>query len=78
MKTIQAQIPDSIYRQAIELAQNEQMPLEQVVALALAQALGAWSNQNLIAQRAKRASRVKFTEALAQVPDVDPEPYDRL
>ena len=29
-------------------------------------------------ERAKRGSRAKYEAALAQVPDVEPEPYDRL
>lgn len=78
MMTIQAQIPDSLYQQAAEFAARENMTVEQVVSLALAQALGAWSAQSKIEERAQRGSREKFLEFMAQVPDVDPSDYDHL
>jgi hypothetical protein len=78
MTTIEAQIPEAIYQQAAEFAARENMTLEQVVSLALAQALGAWSVQTAIRERARRGSREKFLEFMAQVPDVEPPDYDRL
>jgi hypothetical protein len=33
---------------------------------------------NYLRQRARRASRGSYEKALAEVPDVDPEPHDRL
>jgi hypothetical protein len=78
MTTIQAEVPDAIYKQAIELAREENVPVERLVSLALAQALGAWRNQSLIAERAKRGSRDKFLAVLAKAPDAPPPEYDRL
>lgn len=34
--------------------------------------------EEMIAERAKRGSREKFEQALAQIPDVEPEEHDRL
>jgi hypothetical protein len=78
MKTIEAQIPEPVLKQAQELAKREKVPLEQIISLAVAQAVGIWSNESYVALRAKRASREKFLEALKQVPDVEPPAYDRL
>ncbi len=63
---------------AADFAARENMTLEQIVSLALAQALGAWVAQNEIKVRAQRGSRKKLLEFMAQVPDVEPPDYDRL
>ena len=78
MKTIEAQIPEPVLKQAQELAERENVPLEQIISLAVAQSVGIWSNESYVAMRAKRGSREKFLEALKEVPDVDPPDYDRL
>jgi hypothetical protein len=78
MKTIEAKIPEPVLKQAQELAARENVPLEQIISLAVAQAVGVWSNESYIAMRAKRASREKFIDALKEVPDVEPPDYDRL
>ncbi len=78
MKTIEAQIPEPVLKQAQELAAREQIPLEQIISLAVTQAVGVWSNESYIALRAKRASREKFVDALKEVPDLEPPDYDRL
>jgi hypothetical protein len=78
MKTIEAQIPEPVLKQAQELAAREHIPLEQIISLAVTQAVGVWSNQSYIALRAKRASRDKFLDALKEVPDVEPPDFDRL
>ncbi len=76
MTTIEAQVPDSLYQQATEFAARENMTVEQVISLALAQALEAWSTHNEIKERARRGSREKFLEFMAQVPDVEPPDDD--
>jgi hypothetical protein len=78
MKTIEAQIPEPVLKQAQELAARENVPLAQIISLAVAQAVGVWSNESYMAVRAKRASREKFLDALKEVPDVEPPDYDRL
>lgn len=78
MKTVEAQIPEPVLKQARELAARENIPLEQIITLAVAQAVGVWSNESYVAPRAKRASREKFLDALKEVPDVEPPDFDRL
>ncbi len=78
MKTIEAQIPEPVLKQAQELADRERIPLEQIISLAVTQAVGVWSNESYMALRAKRASREKCLDALREVPDVEPQEYDRL
>lgn len=78
MKTIEAQIPEPVLKQAQELAERENVPLEQIISLAVAQSVGVWSNESYVAMRAKRGSREKFLDALKEVPDVEPAEYDKL
>jgi hypothetical protein len=78
MKTVEARIPEPVLKQAQELAERENVPLEQIISLAVAQSVGIWSNESYAARRAKRGSREKFLDALKEVPDVDPPDCDRL
>jgi len=78
MKTIEAQIPEPVLKQAQELAAREHIPLEQLISLAVTQAVGVWSNESYIALRAKGANREKFLEALTEAPDVEAPDHDRL
>jgi len=78
MKNVETQIPEPVLRQAQELAARENIPLEQLLSLAITQAVGVWSNESYISLRARRASREKFLEALKEVPDVNPADHDYL
>jgi len=60
------------------LAQQEGISVNQLVATALAEKMSALMTEEYLETRAKRGSREKFLAALAKVPDVEPEPYDRL
>lgn len=78
MTTIEAKIPEPVLKQAEQLADREKISLEQLISLAVTQAIGVWSNESYISLRAKRGSREDFLKALEQVPDVEPAEYDRL
>jgi hypothetical protein len=78
MTTIEAKIPEPVLKQAKELAEREQISLEQLISLAVTQAVGIWSNESYSSLRAKRGSREDFLKALEQVPDVEPPEHDRL
>ncbi len=78
MKTIEGQIPEPVLKQAQQLAEQEGIPLEQLISLAVTQSVGVWSNESHVALRAKRASREKFLDALKEVPDAEPADDDRL
>ena len=54
------------------------MPVEGLVSLALAQALGAWQTQSVIAERARHASREKFLRFMDLVPGHEPVEGDRV
>lgn len=78
MTTIQASIPDPVLRQAISLAERDRISLEQLISLAVTQAVGVWSQEDAARARASQASEEKFLSALGQVPDVPPAENDRI
>ena len=78
MKTIEAEIPEPVLKQAQELANRENIPLRHLISLALTQAIGMWSHESYIALRARDADHSKFLDALNEVPDVPPPDYDKL
>jgi len=68
-------VPDEIYAKAAELAEADKVSIEDFISGALADQLAA---RDYLRRRGARASREKFLAALDQVPDVEPEEYDRL
>ncbi|HLG16063.1 MAG TPA: hypothetical protein VJH03_16390 [Blastocatellia bacterium] len=78
MTTIEARIPEPVLKQARELAERENIPLEQIISLAVTQAVGIWSNESYLAIRGARATKEKFIDALKQVPDANSPEYDHL
>jgi hypothetical protein len=75
MITVEAQITELVLKQAQELAARKNIPLEEIISLAVAQAVGTWSNENDMAALSKDASQEKFLDALTE--DLNAEPRDR-
>lgn len=78
MTTINSQIPDSLFQQVEQLARRENIPFDQLVAIALSAQVSAWMTKDHLEERAKRGSWEKALEVLKQVPDVEPDAHDRL
>ncbi len=78
MTTINTKIPDSLFRQAKTIAENEEMMLDQFIALALASQISSWNVGKSFTERAKKGDWKKAREVLAKAPDVEAEDFDRL
>ena len=78
MSTISLRLPDSLHKQVRRLAEKESVSINQLITLALAEKLSALMTEDYLEERAKRGSRKKFKRAMAKVPKVRPEVYDRL
>ncbi len=78
MSTISLRLPDSLHKQVRKLAERESVSINQLITLALAEKLSALMTEEYLEERAKRGSRKKFERAMAKVPKVLPEGYDRL
>lgn len=71
-------VPESLLKQVRELAEEKGVTLEQFVSTAIAEKMAAWLTVDYLERRGAAASREKFEQALARVPDVEPEEHDRL
>jgi hypothetical protein len=78
MSTISLRLPDSLHKQARRLAEKENVSINQLITLALAEKLSALITEEYLDKRAGRGSRKKFVRALKKVPKVKPEEHDRL
>lgn len=71
-------IPDSLLRQVRQLAEREGISIEQFIVSATAEKASAWLTVDYLKERAKKGSRKEFEKILAKVPDVEPDPWDKL
>jgi len=78
MSTLSIRLPSSLHDQIRELAKKEGISINQFIASAAGEKVAAWATEEYLEQRARRASREKFEQALAQLPDEEPESYDAL
>ena len=76
--TISLRIPSSYHRAIQRLAKQEKISMNQLISSAIGEKLSALEAEDYINERASRASREKFELALAKVPDVEPEAFDRI
>ena len=78
MSTISIRLPDSLHQSARDLAKKENISINQLVMLALAEKVSALAAEDYLTERAKRGNKAKFERAMAKVADVEPAEYDRL
>ena len=78
MSTISLRLPESLHKAARNLAREENISINQLITLALAEKVSALAAEAYIQKRGARASRKKFLDALAKVPHAEPAEYDRL
>ncbi len=78
MITMEVKLPDSLLKQARELAEEEDTTLEQFISSALAEKVSALRTVEYLKRRAARGDRARFEQALRRVPDAEPEEQDRL
>jgi len=78
MAAVSLRLPDSIYKFAKELSSQDSVSLNQFIATAVAEKVSALNTEAYLSQRASKASKKKFLNALDKVPDIEPEEFDRL
>jgi predicted transcriptional regulator len=77
MATLSVRLPDSLHRQLKNLAQKEHVSINQLISTAVAEKMSALMTEDYLAALAREGSREAFDRALAAVPDVEPDPWDR-
>ncbi|MDR1412677.1 MAG: type II toxin-antitoxin system HicB family antitoxin [Actinomycetes bacterium] len=78
MSAMSIRLPQSLHNEARELAKEENISVNQLVASALAEKLSALKTESYLARRAQRGSVKSFHTIMDKVPDVEPASYDRL
>jgi predicted transcriptional regulator len=78
MSTISLRLPDSLHDKVRELAERENISINQLVTLALAEKISALMTEAYLGDHAKRGSKEKFEKAMAKVPDIATEEQDRI
>lgn len=78
MSTLSLKLPESLHKSACALAKKENISINQLVIVALAEKLSALGAEDYLEERAKRASKAKFDKAMAKVAKIEPPKYDRL
>jgi hypothetical protein len=78
MSTISLRLPTYLHKTIRALAQEEKVSINQFIVLAVAEKISALMTEDYLENRAARGDRAKFEAAMAKVPDVEPEEYDRL
>jgi len=78
MKNLEAQVPEILLDEVIELAAKQHTSVDQIVSLALTAQVSAYRTRESMASRARRLDWQKVDEIRAAVPDVPPEPGDEL
>lgn len=72
MSTISLRLPESLHRQARELAEKEGISINQLIATSLAEKMSALMTGEYLDKRARRGSRKAFQRVLRKVKDREP------
>ncbi|MDZ7719601.1 MAG: toxin-antitoxin system HicB family antitoxin [Balneolaceae bacterium] len=78
MSTLSVRLPDSLHKKLKELAEKEGVSMNQLITLAVSEKMSALLTVDYLRERAERGNRKKFEEIMSEVPDVEPEEYDKL
>ena len=78
MSALSLRLPDSLHNRVKVLSVKDHVSINQFVSSAVAEKISALDAEEYIQQRAQRASRTKFLQALTRVPRVKPAKEDEI
>lgn len=78
MSTLSLRLPDSLHRKIRELADRDDISINQFIATAAAEKAAVLLTVDYLEERGRRGSVKLFDEVLARVPDVPPVAGDEL
>lgn len=76
MSSISLRLPESLHKQARELAQREDISINSLIATALAEKMAALMTGEYLAERANRGKRSEFDAVLRKVKRRNAPPLD--
>lgn len=78
MSVLSLRLPDSLHNEVKKLAKRENVSINHIATLAIAEKLAALETPEYLLKRATRADKNAFLRALAKAPDKKPVPADRI
>jgi len=78
MSTLSLRLPDSLHRKVKELAEQDDISINQFIATAVAEKMAALLTLDYLAERAQRGSPAAFDRVLAKIPARPPLPGDEF
>jgi hypothetical protein len=78
MSVLSLRLPESLHEKVRELAERDDVSINQFIALAVAEKTSALLTSEYLAERGRRGSRAKFDRVLSKVRDVPPDPGDDI
>lgn len=72
MSALSLRLPNSLHNRVKALSLKDRISINQFVSSAVAEKISALDTEVYIQQRAQRASRSKFLQAMARVPNAKP------
>jgi len=78
MSTLSIRLPESLHKKIKELAEKEGISMNQFITLAVSEKMSALLTVDYLKERAEKANKKKFINVMDQVPDVEPDEYDKL
>lgn len=78
MTTLSLRLPESLHQGLKYAVLQDGISINQFITIAVAEKLSALLTEKYLAERAVKGEHTDYLAALSQVPDVEPERYDRL
>ena len=78
MSSLSLRLPDSLHEKIRELAERENISINQFIAMAVAEKTAALLTVDYLKERAERADEKILDRLLERVPDAPPAPGDEL
>lgn len=78
MSTISLRLPDSLHEEIRKLAERENISINQLATLAIAEKVAALETEDYLLQRTSKADKKRFLRAMAKVADDAPDAQDAL
>lgn len=78
MNTLSVRLPESLHKKIKEIAKEEGVSINQFISSAAAEKVSAIMTVDYLKKEAKSGKRKDFDAVLKKVPDVVPQPDDRL
>lgn len=78
MSTINLRLPDSLHRTLRDLAERDNISINQLITAAVAEKVSALATKSYLKERAKRANKRDFKKVIGKVAKRPPQPGDKL